>query len=147
VKYYLLAIFLTFCSSAVFAQAKQDKYGNEIPNTDVYRTYSPELEGSVTFDKLKYDNPNKTQPVLTLLKYDNKDMLSGNICVKEETVKMGFQYVVVCQPKVTIWNKAWVFFFNFGSNVELTFRNGFGWKGRLNDKIIECRRSSGDFVW
>ena len=147
-RYIIITILLTFYSALVNAQAKQGNYDVESPaNTNVFRSYSPEQEGSVTLDKMKYDNPNKTQPVLTLLKYDNKDVLSGNICVKEETVKMGFLYVVVCHPRVTLGNKIWVFFYNFGSNVELTFRNGFGWRGRLNEKIVECRRSSGDFVW
>jgi len=148
VRNFLTAILLTFYVVAANSQAKQGNNDADSPaNTNVFRSYTPEQEGSVTFETMKYDNPNKTQPVLTLLKYDNKDVLSGNKCVKEETVKMGFQYVVVCHPRVTLGNKIWVFFYNFGSNIELTFRNGFGWKGRLNEKIVECRRSSGDFVW
>jgi hypothetical protein len=142
---YFFSFFLLITILAL-GQAKQDKYGSEAESNAVFRAYTPS-EGSVTFDKMKYENPNTATQVLTLLKYDNKDLLMGNECVKEETVKMGFQYIVVCQPRVTFSNKVWLFFYNFGSNVELTFRNGFGWKKRLNEKIVECKRSSGDFVW
>lgn len=143
-KFITFSLFF-FISELVIAQAKQTDY--ESKNEALFKSYSPELEGSVTTEKLKYENPNHEPAVLTLLKYDNKDVISGNMCVKEETTKMGFKFVVVCYPKVTFGDKIWVFFYNFGSNVELTFRNGFGWKSRLKDKIIDCRKTSGDFVW
>ncbi|MDX2188767.1 MAG: hypothetical protein SFY32_02790 [Bacteroidota bacterium] len=123
-------------STLIFGQAKQDKYGNEI------------FEGGFTSPSPTLPpNPSRPEPVLLLLKLDNRDVMTGNECVREQTIKMGFEYLVICNRRTTFMNRVWVYFYNFGTNFELTFRNGFGWKSRLNEKIIECRRNSGDFVW
>ena len=120
-------------SGLAFGQAKQDKYDNG------------------TFEEGKQsDIPNswsEKQTLLTILKFDNRDIIAGNACVREETAKMGFEYLVLCNPKVTFGNKVWIFFYNLGTKTELTFRNGFGWQRRVKKKIKDCRRNSGDFVW
>jgi hypothetical protein len=126
-------LFILIFSGFAFGQAKQDKYGSE--------TFEEGKQGAVPNFR-----PEK-QTLLTILKLDNRDIIAGNGCVREETAKMGFEYMVLCNRKITFGNKLWVFFYNFGTKTELTFRNGFGWQRRIKQKIRDCRRKSGDFVW
>ena len=135
IKVYLI-IFLFFLPTICFSQAKQNKDGEEF------------FDGGFTTPTPTFPlNPTPHQPVLTILSLDNRNLMTGNECVREETIKMGFEYLVLCERNITFSNKVWVFFYNFNANFELTFRNGFGWKGRLRKKVNECRRNSGDFVW
>lgn len=124
-------VFSIFC----FSQAKQNKYQDE------------DFEGGI-LKPAPYPNiPTPKPPILKLLKYDNKDLLTGNACVHDETVKMGFEYLVICNKDIEQTNRLYVFFYNLGTNIELTFKNGPGWKFRLKKRIVECRRQSSDFVW
>ncbi|MDX2195231.1 MAG: hypothetical protein NW207_02345 [Cytophagales bacterium] len=120
----------------LYSQAKQDKYQDTFDGGPM-TTKAP----------LVPDNYAPQSRPLILLKYDNRDLLQGNACVREETLKMGFEYLVLCERQVRFSNRVYVYFYNFGTNFELTFRNGFGWKKRLKQKIVQCRRNSGDFVW
>lgn len=135
IKYIYFLLFFTF--QFCFSQAKQDKYGQDY------------FEGGLVSNTIPVMPVPQTQkPVyMTLLKYNTKDVWAGNLCVLEETRNMGFEYLVVCNPKVKFMDKVGTFFYNFGTNVTLTFKNGFGWKKRLKHKVEECRKNSGDFVW
>lgn len=129
----LLFCFQNFC----FSQAKQDKYGQDYFEGGLVSSAVPVIP-----------IPPTQKPVyMTILKYTTKDVWAGNLCVLEETHNMGFEYLVVCNPKVTFMSKVGTFFYNFGSNVTLTFKNGFGWRKRLRQKVDECRKNSGDYVW
>jgi len=135
----LLYFFTFFCFSIApkvcSSQAKQDKYQTE------------DFEGGMLNPSPYPDIPAPKVPLLKILKYDNRNLMTGNACVHEETEKMGFEYLVVCNKDLAETNKLYVFFYNLGTNLELTFRNGPGWKLRLKQRIVECRRNSSDFVW
>ncbi len=129
-----LNIYLTiFC----FGQAKQSKYADE------------GFDGGLVYNSTPaFPMPMTQKPVyMTLLKYSTKDVYAGNLCVLEQTRNMGFEYLVMCNPKVSFGDKIKTFFYNFGTNITLTTRNGFGWKKRLKTKVDECRKNSGDYVW
>ncbi len=133
---YSLVLFIHLLLPAMaYSQAKQDKFQD-----------SDSFEGGFLKPNVP-DIPARRHPLLKILKYDNKDLMTGNACVYEETVKMGFEYLVVCNKDVADNSKVWVFFYNLGTNIELTIKNGPGWRARLKKRIVECRRNSGDFVW
>ena len=139
-KITILVFFTAFLSLSYssFSQAKQNKDGEEY------------FDGGVSNPKPLTPSSKEAarKKVVYILKYNNKGLLTGNACVKEETVKMGFEYMEVCNPNASnFFNRVWVGMYNFGTNVKLTFKNGPGWKGRLKKKIAACRRNSGDFVW
>lgn len=139
-KYFIASLSFLACMVVAYrinAQAKQDKYGNEYFDGGWVASPTPEVPKS----------PYAQHAPLILLKYDNNGILMGNNCVREETLKMGFEYLVLCEKDVRWSNKVWIWFYNLGSHVELTFKNGFGWKSRLKKKIAECKRNSGDFIW
>ncbi len=129
-------IFFAFSLSPILclSQAKQDKYQED-------------FEGGMLNPSPYPDIPAPNVPLLKILKYDNRNLMTGNACVHEETEKMGFEYLVVCNKDIAETNKFYVFFYNLGTNLELTFKNGPGWKSRLKKRIVECRRHSSDFVW
>lgn len=130
---FLLLIVTLFC----FGQAKQSKYATD------------EFEGGLVTNSVPaFPVPMTQKPVyMTLLKYSTRDVYAGNLCVLEQTQIMGFEYLVMCDSKVTFSTKIKTFFYNFGTNITLTTRNGFGWKKRLRTKVNECRKNSGDYVW
>lgn len=131
----IFILFSVFSADLVQAQAKQDKYMDE------------EFEGGILKPNNFPDIPAPRPPLLKILKYDNKDLMTGNACVQEETTKMGFEYLVLCNKDLPTTNRLWVLIYNFGTNLELTFKNGPGWKLRLKKRIVECRKHSADFVW
>lgn len=117
-----------------FSQAKQEKY-------------SEEFEGGIVSPKAPPVVLNQKVHLLKILKYDNKGLLSGNNCVAEETAKMGFEFLIVCNKDYESTRPLYVFFYNFGTRLELTFKNGPGWSMRLKQKIKECKRNTADWVW
>lgn len=136
-KIYSILLLLFYIQNFCFSQAKQDKYGQDYFEGGLVSSAVPVIP-----------IPPTQKPVyMTILKYNTKDVWAGNLCVLEETHNMGFEYLVVCNPKVTFMTKVGTFFYNFGSNVTLTFKNGFGWRKRLRQKVDECRKNSGDYVW
>lgn len=136
-KIYLFVFAFLCYSLSCFSQAKQDKYGQDYFEGGLVSSSIPALPVM----------PAQKPVYMTILKYNTKDVWAGNLCVLEETRIMGFEYLVVCNPKVTFMTKVGTFFYNFGSNVTLTFKNGFGWRKRLKQKVDECRKNSGDYVW
>lgn len=136
-KIYSIVFLIFITNFTCFSQAKQDKYGQDY------------FEGGLVSSAIPaVPVPPTQKPVyLTILKYSTKDVMAGNLCVLEETRNMGFEYLVHCNPNVTFMTKIGTFLYNFGTNINLTFRNGFGWRKRLKNKIEVCRKNSGDYVW
>lgn len=132
--HFVIFFVVSGCCCTVLAQAKQDK--------NMYE----EFEGGFVNPTIP-NIPVPKPPPLKILKYENKGLLTGNACAYEETRNFGFEYIVVCQKDSPQYNRVWVFFYNMGTNLQLTFINGPGWKSRLKKKIIECKRNSADIVW
>ena len=82
-----------------------------------------------------------------ILKTSTKGIMYGNACVKEETRKFGFEYLIACNTKPTGQEKVWMYFYNFGTNTVMLFKHGPMWKRNLKRKIAGCRQRTGDFTW
>ncbi|WP_436515373.1 hypothetical protein [Ekhidna sp. To15] len=73
-------------------------------------------------------------------------ILYGNLCVLEETHKMGFEYLV--EPTNIAGSKTWKgkFVNNLWVKTKLVVTRSPFWKLILNKKIKKCRVLSGDLV-
>lgn len=135
-NFYYFLLFFIYCNNCL-AQAKQSKYNDDFFEGGLVSNATP-----------AFPVPMSQKPVyMTLLKYNTKDVYAGNLCVLEQTRVMGFEYLVMCSPKVKFKDKIKTIFYNFGTNLTITTRNGFGWKKRLRQKVEECKKNSGDYVW
>ncbi len=101
--------------------------------------------------KFKDDNTRenipKTKVYPVLYKYSLEGTLYGNPCALEETMKMGFIYVV--QPRGWLpTNRSWpmVALNNIWVNTKLIFTRSPFWKLILKKRIDACRDKSGDIV-
>lgn len=88
----------------------------------------------------------KKKKIRYIVKSDTKNLLLGNKCAEEETLKMGFMYVAT--PKGQPGNKDQVkrTFKNLATKTFLLFKNGPFWKYRLKKRVKKCRQMTGDFV-
>jgi hypothetical protein len=125
---------LFFLQFSCFAQAKQEK---------IYDSF----DGGKLLPKPPPVSMNKQKTILKILKYDNRGLMHGNPCVAEETAKLGFEYLIVCNKDYKDAKPLYVFFYNLGTRIKLTLKNGPGWSIRLKKKIKACKRSTADFVW
>ncbi len=101
--------------------------------------------------KFKDDNTRENIPkkkiYSVIYKYNLEGTLYGNPCAMEETMRMGFIYVV--QPKGWLpTNQPWpiVVLNNLWVNTKLVVTRSPFWKMILKNRIEKCRDKSGDVV-
>lgn len=92
------------------------------------------------------DQPERGKKYFSILKRGSKGTLAGNKCVEDQTMKMGFRYVLVPKRGPGSRTGAGVFLHNAGTKFLLFFRNGPFWTMRLNKKVKECRQKTGDYM-
>lgn len=83
---------------------------------------------------------------LMILKRGSQGTLAGNKCVEDQTMKMGFRYMLVPKKGPGSRTGAGVLLHNAGTKFLLFFRNGPFWTVRLNKKVKECRKKTGDYM-
>lgn len=127
----LLLTCLLLCSLCSFGQK-----GNNQPPSSTNTSLEARIE----------DPPKREKKYLSLLKRGSEGTLSGNKCVEDRTMKMGFRYVLLPKQGPGSRSGAEVFLHNAGTKFLLFFRNGPFWTIRLQKKVKECRRKTGDYM-
>lgn len=93
------------------------------------------------------ENPSKREKsYFSIFKRSTQDTLIGNKCMEDQTMKMGFRYVLAPKKGPGSRTGAGVLLHNAGTKLLLFFRNGPFWTVRLKKKVKECRRKTGDYM-
>lgn len=114
--------------------------------SDAPEAYFP-TENTSSKSKDDKENIPKKKVYSVLYKYSLKGTLYGNPCAQEETMRMGFIYVV--HPKGWLpTNRPWpvVVLNNIWVNTKLIVTRSPFWKLILKKRIDECREKTGDIV-
>lgn len=82
--------------------------------------------------------------ILIIYTQKPSEKLVGNECVSSFTRELGFEYTYPFDTPGEPQNKLRIFFSNLWNTVRLTTRNGFGWKKKVNERIDQCKLSSGE---
>lgn len=119
----------------------QDIKAQKRPKGDTYKkgTTNTNLDAQIK------DAPEAEKEYMYLYLMKSKGKLLGNRCVTEFTEDMGFRYILM--PKAGSGMSGFEQRLNnFKTRFILLFRNGPFWNYRLQRKIKECRRKTGDYV-
>ncbi len=118
------------------AQVKKIKEQSMITGKDITISVS-------NADKNILKTVKRYKPVL-LFKRNANGLSLGNPCAEEVMRRYKCNFEIV--PRGQGISGFRYFVNNVWSDTKLFFRNGIGWKGRMNKKIAICRRKTGDFV-
>lgn len=129
-KAFLFACLL-FCSLCAFGQKGTEK---------------PSSSTNISIDARVDHPPFRNKKYLTILKRGTQGTLVGNKCVEDQTMKMGFRYMLVPKSGPGSRTGVGVFLHNTGTKFLLVFRNGPFWTLRLKKKVKECRQKTGDYM-
>ncbi len=121
---------------SVNAQVKKIKEQSMITGKDITISVS-------NADKNALKTVKRYKPIL-LFRRDASGLSLGNPCVEEVMRRYKCDFEIV--PRGQGISGFRYFINNVWSDTKLFFRNGIGWKGRMNKKIAVCRRKTGDFV-
>lgn len=129
--FFLIALLSGFSQLQAQKKPQGRKYPKGTTNTDL--------------DAHIKDEPKPEEEFMYLYLMKSKGKLLGNRCVTEFTEKMGFRYILM--PR----NGSGMSGFeqrlnNVKTRFILLFRNGPFWNYRLQRKIKECRKKTGDYV-
>lgn len=94
------------------------------------------------YTKERFTNRNKTYP--QLVKYQSKGLLYGNLCAREISERMGFEYVIVPESVLSVEERLKDKGNNFKTNIKLIFKHGPWWKMTFNRRVKKCRRMTTD---
>ena len=132
----MLCLFLASCNTIRSRQYKE-------------RHPDPEPEGTYNTEKDPYyqvDPPVPKRAWKAIYTKHAADYLSGNPCMTEFTHTMGFEYVSYDEYPHDQYGPLGFFFYNISSRIGVIFRGGPFWKIKVNRKLEECSRVSGDFI-
>ena len=130
-KVLLFACLLLLCTLCAFGQKDRKK---------------PPASTNTSRDAWIEEPPKKEKNYFSILKRGSQGTLTGNKCVEDQTMKMGFRYVLVPKKGPGSRTGTGVLLHNTGTKFLLFFRNGPFWTIRLNEKVKECRRKTGDYM-
>jgi hypothetical protein len=132
----LLLILLSLHSPKIFAQRDQG-FDGEIKSTQATDPHArPDA---------KKQGPKKKK-IRYIVKNNSRNTLKGNQCFEEVTRKFGFEYLIAPEDYDPNRNGFSRWIHNSGVNFMLFFRNGPGWRIRMNNKYRECKYRYGDFT-
>ncbi len=109
-------------------------------------TKKPPASSNTSMDAWVDSPPEGEKNYLTILKRNTRGTGIGNKCVEDQTMKMGFRYMLVPKQGPGSRSGAGVLLHNAGAKFLLFFRNGPLWTVRLKKKVKECRRKTGDYI-
>ena len=92
--------------------------------------------------KERYTNRFKSLPYI--VKYSSKGLMYGNLCVKEVSAKMGFEYVVAPEQSLSMEERLGDSWNNFKTKSKMFFRHGPWWKLKFNHRLRKCRKLTMD---
>ena len=92
--------------------------------------------------KDRYTNRFKSLPVI--VKYSSKGLMYGNLCVKEVSVKMGFEYMISPEQNLSSDERISNGWNNFKTKTRMFFRHGPWWKLKFNHRLRKCRKLTMD---
>lgn len=77
---------------------------------------------------------------------DIRNIGYGNMCVAEETNRMGFEYTPMPVSAIEKRSVFYYFIHNQTAKFKVTLKNGPFWQHKLKKRIKKCRQMTGDFT-
>ncbi len=135
----LLSLLLLSGLSSCRTVAKR-QYKEVGGNTEVDGTYNTTKDAYYKFDK-------KMERIYTpIYTIRTNHYLVGNECMREFTRSMGFEYMPYDEYPHETYGPVGYHFYNITSRIGMIFKKGPFWKSKVNKRLAECRRASGDFI-
>lgn len=131
----LTMLFLCSCSVVAPRQYKA-KAGTEV----IEGTYNTSMH---PYYKMDADLEKAVTPIYTTR---TNFYLVGQPCMVEFTRKLGFEYMAYDEYPHEKWGPIGFHFYNITSRIGLIFTAGPLWKSKVNKRLAQCRRASGDFI-
>lgn len=97
-------------------------------------------------DDNKKKNKPKRKRIDVIIKNNPKDLLYGNPCVEDETLRLGFKYTVQNPGLPGTLKPVTLFIHNLKIYTRLTLTKSPFWKMILNRRVKDCRERSGDWM-
>lgn len=131
-------MFVVLASSQGCRSAKQ--YGENLDAEEIDGTYNTD-----THPYYQY-KPKPARVYTAIYTTRTNYYLVGNDCMRQFTRQMGFEYVAYDEYDHENLGPLAYHFYNVTSRLGMIFKAGPFWKIKVNRKLAECRRSSGDFI-
>ena len=131
--YLVLLVMAASCAST-------KPYGTNVPHTEIDGTYN------TTKDPYYRVTPPRPPGIIDIYTVHTNKYLVGNDCMVEYTRSLGFEYVAWVEYPHEEMGPIAFHVYNLTSRIRLFFKAGPFWKTKVNRKLPECRRASGDFI-